>query len=311
MKAATRHGFWLPIPGQGSGRAGVGHRLYDKNMRWFARLAIAMVVLLAGAGTAAANQVTSPSGQTQGFEVQAIPNKASKKARKKARAAAESPAQKGTALDLALTTGRVDGTKPSPPTKVTINIQKGYRFDAKGASQCPLSRVPLQCLLGRVGSGSIELDAYPENYLIPAIGPMTRDIWPFNGIVKKRIPSVVLYVNDPLTNMMFKGTLKKKTRGSYGNALEIPIPTIPTEPNPVTGQRGPNAAITRLQLRLQGRLLVARKVRRPGRKPVTKVGVINFVNNPTRCNGSWEFRADVTYESGETLSPTASVPCTS
>lgn len=301
-------------------------------MRKLAGLAVTVSVLAFGAAVAAAEEITSPMGQKQAFSAKGTPKQASKSG------ASQRSARKATALDLSLTTSRADGGKASPPTKLTMRFPKGYVFNAKRFLQCVSPQIALTCPRGaKVGSGTLQLDSVPAAmatmFQAPPFGtlptlPINVPVTVYNGQIKGGKPKLLLYATYGSGGPLFEwrlevsSALKRAPQGPYGYALDIPLPVIPAVPDILTGKPVPNVAITKLQLRLQARTRYKRQVKLPRRcykgKRIRKECLdklrptrilTSYVENPPRCNGSWKFRAEVSYESAETVSPTASARC--
>jgi hypothetical protein len=246
-------------------------------MRKLLALASAALGLLALTGVALAGEAgPSPTGQVQGLEVTHSPSKASKKKK-----------PKGAKVKIVITLRKADGTKPSPTVDTIVTLPRGMGLNYKDFPTCTQqilqSRGPSGCpSKSKVGTGRLEADASPV--LAKVGGTVTA----FNGKNRTYLLYVVPEISSPL---VIPGKLS-------GRTLDFDVPLVPTLP----GQ--PNATLTYFEVTTGAKIKKTKRVRGK-RKRVT----INYLENPTRCSGGYEWKLDFGYENGERLAPTDSAPC--
>jgi hypothetical protein len=247
-------------------------------MRKLLALASAVVGLIALTSVAIAGEAgPSPSGQIQTLEVTHSPSKASKK--KKAR---------GVKAKVVLTLRKADGTKPSPTVDSIVTLPRGmglnYRDFPTCTQQILQTRGPSGCpSKSKVGTGRLEADASPV--LAKVGGTVTA----FNGKNRTYLLYVVPEISSPLV-------IPGKLVGS--RVLDFDVPLVPTLP----GQ--PNATLTYFEVTTGGTIKKTKRVKGK-RKRVT----INYLENPTRCSGGYEWKIEFGYENAERLTPTDSAAC--
>jgi hypothetical protein len=249
----------------------------ERDMRKFVALATAALGALALAGVAIAGEAgPSPTGQIQTLEVSHSPTKASKK--KKPR---------GVRAKVVLTLKKADGTKPSPTTDAIVTLPRGMGTnysDFPTCSQATLqSRGPSGCpSKSKVGTGRLEADA------TPVIAKVGGTVAAYNGPNRTYLLYVVPEISSPL---VIPGKLR-------GRVLDFDVPLVPTLP----GQ--PNATLTYFEVTTGGSIKKNKRVKGK-RKRVT----INYLENPTRCSGNYEWKIEFGYENGERLTPTDGATC--
>jgi hypothetical protein len=249
----------------------------ERSMRKFFALATAASGLVALTGVALAGEAgPSPSGQIQTLEITHSPNKASKK--KKPR---------GAKIKVVITLRKADGTKPSPTVDTIVELPSGMGLNYREFPTCSQSALESQGPRGcpsksKVGTGRLEADASPV--LAKVGGTVTA----YNGRNRTYLLYVVPEISSPL---VIPGKLS-------GRTLDFDVPLVPTLP----GQ--PNATLTYFEVTTGGTITKTKRVK--GKRKRVK---INYLENPTRCSGGYEWNFEFGYENGERLSPSDSAPC--
>jgi hypothetical protein len=259
-------------------------------MRRLAGLGISAAAFGIVVTVALANEVgPTPSGQIHSLEWKVIPNKASTKKR-----------GRGAVFEVTVRHRTASGSKPSGERRALIHLQKGYKLnnalfpkcdgaklERKGASACPKG--------SKVGTGTAMADARPV-----VSDPVAATVAAFNG--KKKNTLLIYAVPQLGPPLILEGTYRNAPAGPYGYSLDVSIPPVATLP----GQ--PNATIIFFTIKVGAKTTIKKQVKVRGRRATRKVAV-SFFENPRFCKGSWQFGIDFTYENGEQLSPTDSVPC--
>jgi hypothetical protein len=246
-------------------------------MRKLFAFASAALGLVALTGVAIAGEAgPSPSGQIQTLEISHSPNKASTK--KKTR---------GAKIKVVITLRKADGSKPSPTTDTIVTLPRGmglnYRDFPTCTQQILQTRGPSGCpSKSKVGTGRLEADASPV--LAKVGGTVTA----YNGRNRTYLLYVVPEISSPL---VIPGKLS-------GRKLDFDVPLVPTLP----GQ--PNATLTYFEVTTGGTITKTKRVK--GKRRKVK---INYLENPTRCSGGYEWAFEFGYENGERLSPTDTATC--
>jgi hypothetical protein len=248
-------------------------------MRKLFTLATAATGLIALTGVALAGEAgPSPSGQIQTLEVTHSPGKASTKKK-----------PKGVKVKVVLTLRKADGTKPSPTVDTIVTLPRGMGLNYRDFPTCSQSALESQGPRGcpsksKVGTGRLEADASPV--LAKVGGTVTA----YNGRNRTYLLYVVPEISSPLV-------IPGKLEGS--RVLDFDVPLVPTLP----GQ--PNATLTYFEVTTGGTITKTKRVK--GKRKRVK---INYLENPTRCSGGYDWKLDFGYENGERLAPTDSASCT-
>jgi hypothetical protein len=246
-------------------------------MRKFLGSATAVLGALALTGVAIAGEAgPSPTGQIQTLEVSHSPTKASKKNK-----------PRGVKFKVVITLKKADGTKPSPTVDTIVTLPRGMGLNYKDFPTCSQatlqSRGPSGCpSKSKVGTGRLEADASP------VIAKVGGTVTAFNGPSRTYLLYVVPEISSPL---VIPGKLS-------GRKLDFDVPLVPTLP----GQ--PNATLTYFEVTTGGTIKKNKRVKGK-RKRVT----INYLENPTRCSGGYQWAFEFGYENGERLSPTDTATC--
>jgi hypothetical protein len=243
-------------------------------MRKFLALATALLGALTVAAVASAGEVgPSPSGQIQTMEVTHSPAKGSRGRRKV-----------GTRVKVTLSLRKTDGSKPSPTTDAVVTLPRGMGLHYRDFPACAQSRLQQRGPRGcppksRVGRGSLKANAAP---VIAEVGGTVTAI---NGTNQTLLLYIVPEISSPLV-------IPGKLQGS--RTLDFNVPLVPTLP----GQ--PNATLTFFEVTVGATI----RKRKRGRRVK-----INYIDNPP-CRRAFDWKIAFTFENGETLAPTDSVPCT-
>lgn len=254
-------------------------------------LVLATVAFLAITCFAVASEAgPSPSGQLHSLEWKVAPNKASTKKK-----------ERGATFEVTVSHKTATGAKPSAERRALIHLQKGYKLNNGLFRKCDRTKLegrgPSACPRGsKVGTGSAMADARPV-----VSTPVDATITAFNG---KRKDTLLIYVVPQLgAPVILEGTYRNAPAGPYGYSLDVSIPLVVTLP----GQ--PPATIVFFKIRVGAKTTIKKKVKIAGKRVTRKIK-ISFFENPRFCKGSWRFAIDFTYENGEQLTPSDSVPCT-
>jgi hypothetical protein len=260
-------------------------------IRGLAPAGLAIAALLALTTVAVAGEVgPSPSGQLHGLDWKVTPSRASTK--KKPRAAT---------FQITATHKTTTGTKPSPERRALLHLQKGYKLNYRLFKRCDKTKLerngPSACPRGsKVGTGSAMADARPV-----VADPVSATI---TAVIGKRKNTYLIYAVPQLgPPLILEGTYRNVPSGPYGYSLDVSIPLVTVLP----GQ--PPATIVYFRITTGGKTTVKKKTKVGGKK-VTRKATVSLFENPRSCKGSWQFAIEFTYENGEQLTPTDSVPCT-
>jgi hypothetical protein len=184
------------------------------------------------------------------------------------------------------------GAQPSPLRKVVTRHDAPVTFNGRFFPRCRLAaledRGPAACPRGsRVGAGTATGSARP------LVANVAARLTLFNGDLRARIPSVLIYVKPELgAPFTVVDVIEKQRDGTYTDNVEIPpIPTVPGQPN---------AATTSVHLKTL-KVFVKRKVRkRKAGRLATKTVKLPYIGAPKVCNGQWTYTGEFTFGSGET-----------
>jgi hypothetical protein len=259
-------------------------------IRGLAPLGLAIATLLAVTAVALAGEVgPSPSGQLHTLDWKVKPSTAGTKKRPRA-----------ATFEITAAHRTTTGAKPSPERRALLHLQKGYKLNYSLFPKCDRTRLerrgPSACPRGsKVGTGSAMADATPV-----VSTPVRATITAFIG---KRKNTYLIYAVPELgLPVILEGTYRNVPSGPYGYSLDVSIPLVATLP----GQ--PPATIVFFRIRTGARTIIKRKTK-VGGKEVTRKATVSLFENPRSCKGSWQFAIEFTYENGDQLTPTDSVPC--
>jgi hypothetical protein len=251
-------------------------------MRKFSVAGLGLIASLAIATVAQGDSVTSPGGLTQGLEVKHSSTKA------KAGFTVDIRLAIDCAPDRQCQAPPAPIGKASPVFNTVVKLPRGTKLGYRHFATCDPRRLETRGVNGcsrrsRVGKGVLTADGRPV-----VDTPVQGTVTAFNGTNRRYLLYVIPELSSPL---VLVGKLS-------GLTLRIPVPAVPTLP----GQ--PNATLTRFQIKTGGKVRKTR--RRGGRK---RRVTYHYLQNPSRCRGSWRWTFDFTYENGERLSPTDDVRC--
>jgi hypothetical protein len=252
---------------------------------------LAIAALLALTTVAVAGEVgPTPSGQLHSLDWKVTPSRAG--TNKRPRAAT---------FEITATHRTATGAKPIPERRALLHFPKGYKLNYRFFKKCDKTKLELRgpsaCPRGsKVGTGSAMADARPV-----VADPVSATITAFIG---KRKNTYLIYAVPQLgPPVILEGTYRNLPSGPYGYSLDVSIPLITVLP----GQ--PPATIVFFRIRTGAKTTIKQKTKVGGKK-VTRKTTISLFENPRSCKGSWRFAIDFTYDNGEQLTPTDSVPCT-
>jgi hypothetical protein len=251
---------------------------------------LAIAALLAVTTVAVAGEAgPSPSGQLHSLDWKVTPNRAGTKKRPRA-----------ATFELTVTHKTTTGGKPVAERRALLHFQKGFKLNYRLFRKCDKTKLerlgPSACPKGsKVGTGSAMADATPV-----VSDPVSATITAFIGKTKNTY--LIYAVPDLGPPVILEGTYRKLPSPPYGYALDVSIPLVTVLP----GQ--PPATIVFFRIKTGAKTTIKRKKKVGGRK-VTRKATVSLFENPRSCKGSWQFAIDFTYENGEQLTPTDSVPC--
>jgi hypothetical protein len=260
-------------------------------IRGLAPLSLAIATLLAVTAVALAGEAgPSPSGQLHRLDWKVKPSTAGTQKRPR-------PAT----FEITAIHRTTTGVKPDAERRALLHFQKGYKLNYALFPKCDRTKLerrgPSACPKGsRVGTGSAMADATPV-----VSTPVRATITAFIG---KRKNTYLIYAVPQLgLPVILEGTYRNVPSGPYGYSLDVSIPLVAT----LLGQ--PPATIVFFRITTGAKTTIKRKTKIGGKR-VTRKATVSLFENPRFCTGSWQFAIEFTYENGEQLTPTDSVPCT-
>ncbi|KKL06336.1 hypothetical protein LCGC14_2597040 [marine sediment metagenome] len=198
------------------------------------------------------------------------------------------------------------GAKPPPLTHTTIRFPKGGKMNSKLFKKCKLANLktkgptkgcPKQSLIGKgTGHGDAR----------PFIADIRGEVKLFNGESKGSNPTLLIWALPEIGPIIYSlAEFRDDPAGPYGVRMinRTPRNIIPLNPQP---------PMIYLSLRLGAKITKTKRVRvgrRGSRRTVKRRVTYNYLENPSKCSGSWKWRLDVEYENGEKLQPTDTVRC--